>query len=210
MNRIFLLINLLLMIIVFSFNSCIIVKYDNKEEIEFEPEIDVSPKPIIELSNTMIRSSKGDMIAFLPKDWFLINVENQFSNDIIAVAVNKEYNMSVVFSTIRVEPEFENKIEEEGLYGLAWYAYNKREKKSAGNIKQIGKYQGIKMGIRKFVKYEYAIKNEAITSKSVVFISTTNDYYEFSLVPMSINGNKLPKTQEINDIFNSILTGIKF
>lgn len=193
-----------------SFNSCIIVKYDNEDEIEVEQEIDISPKPILELSNTMVRSDKGDMIAFLPKDWFFVDVEEKISSEVLFVAVNKEYNLSVIFSNINKSDEYDEKISDEGLYALAWYSLMKKEKKSAGNIKQIGKYQPIKMGPRKFVKYEYAGGNAAAATKSAVFISTIGQYYEMTLIPMIVDGNPIPKQQEINDIFQSILTGIKY
>lgn len=199
-----------LALISFSINSCIIVKYDNFEEIEVEQEIDISPKPILELSTTMVRSDKGDMIAFLPKDWSFVDVEEKISSDVLFVAVNKEYNLSVVFSNISKSDEYDKKITDEGLYALAWYSLMKKEKKSAGNIKQIGKYQPIKMGPRRFVKYEYAGGNAAAATKSAVFISTIGQYYEMTLIPMIVDSNPIPKQQEINDIFQSMLTGIKY
>jgi len=195
---------------VFSFNSCIFVKYDNDEKIEIEPEIDLSPKPLVELSNYMVRSHSGDMIAFLPKDWFLVNTENQISSEVFAVAVNKEYNLSAVFTNHKNTEEFEAKFNQEGLFGLAWYALTKKEKKSAGLVKQVGKYQSLLMGTRRFVKYEYSTTTGTIISKSAVFKSTLNEYYEFTLVPLSVDGNSIPKQQEINDIFQSILSGIKY
>lgn len=204
-NRIF-----IFFILTFIFQSCIFIKYDSEEEIEISPEIDISPKPIMELSNTMIRSSRGDMIALLPKDWFLVNLEDQISNEVIAVAVNKEYNLSAVFSNLKNRDEFEAKIKKEGLFGLAWYSYTKKEKKSAGNVKQVGKYQSIAMGTKKFVKYEYSASPGSATSKSVVFISTLGEYYEMTLIPMNVNANPQPQQQIINDTFQSILAGIKY
>ena len=190
-------------------SSCIIVKHD-EQIIEKEPELAISPKPLISLSDSFIRSEKGDMIAFLPEGWFLINVENKLSPDIIAVAVNPAYNMSVVFSTMKNKSSFVSKVEQEGLFGLAWGFLSKRSNKTAGMVKQIGKFQSITMGSRKFVKYEYSSTSGAIVSKSAVFVSSTNDYYEFSLIPVSVNGNLLPETAEINNVFQSVLAGIKY
>jgi hypothetical protein len=185
------------------------VKHD-EQIIEKEPEMAVSPKPVIPLSDSFIRSTKGDMIAFIPDGWFLINVENKLSPDIIAVAVNPEYNMSAVFSTIKNAGTITKKVEQEGLFGLAWSFLAKRGNKTSGMVKQIGKFQSITMGSRRFVKYEYSSTSGAIVAKSAVFVSSTNDYYEFSLVPINVNGNLLPETAEINNIFQSVLAGIKY
>ncbi len=201
---------MIFVIFAITFNSCIIVKYDNEEEIEVEKEIDISPKPILELSNNMLRSEKGDMIAFLPKDWFLVDVEDKISKDVLYVAVNKSYNLSLIVSNLSHSNEYEKRIRDEGLYALAWYSFVKKENKSAGNIKQIGKYLPIKMGTKRFVKYEYAGGNAAAASQSAVFISTIGEYYEMTLLPMVVDYNAIPKQQEINDTFQSILAGVKF
>jgi hypothetical protein len=201
--------NIALISLIVFLSSCIIVKHDN-EILEKEPEVAVSPKPVIPLSDNFVRSVKGDMIAFLPEGWFLINVENKISPDVIAVAVNPEYNMSAVFTNMKNSSAVVKKVEQEGLFGLAWSFLSKRENKTAGMVKQIGKFQSIIMGNRRFVKYEYSSTSGAIVAKSAVFISSINDYYEFSLIPINVNGNLLPETAEINNVFQSVLAGIKY
>jgi hypothetical protein len=201
--------NIVCLSLLILLSSCIIVKHD-EQIIEKEPEVVVSPKPVLSLSDSFIRSEKGDMIAFLPEGWFLVNVENKLSPDIIAVAVNPEYNMSAVFSTIKNASPVDKKVEQEGLFGLAWSFLALRGNKTAGMVKQIGKFQSITMGNRRFVKYEYSSTSGAIVAKSAVFVSSTNDYYEFSLIPINVNGNLLPATAEINDVFQSVLAGIKY
>lgn len=201
--------NIVCISLLVSLSSCIIVKHD-EQVIEKEPEMAVSPKPMLQLSDNFIRSEKGDMIAFLPEGWFLINVENKLSQDIIAVAVNPEYNMSAVFSTLKNSGSIDKKVEQEGLFGLAWSFLAKHGNKTAGMVKQIGKFQSITMGNRRFVKYEYSATSGAIVSKSAVFASSTNDYYEFSLLPINVNGNLLPASADINNVFQSVLAGIKY
>lgn len=190
-------------------SSCIIVKHDD-EYIQIEPEIAISPKPIIPLSETMIRSSKGDMIAFLPHGWFVVDPKDKVSPDIIAIAMNPEYNISAVFSVIRHSAAVQEAYEGEGLYGVARFSLGKRERKTSNVVRQVGKYQKMNIGSQEFVKYEYSTTGGAIKAKSVVFISTANEFYEFSLVPMIIDDNPLPSFAETDDIFTSILTGIKY
>ena len=70
-------------------NSCLIVKYPESKEVHST--ISLSPKPEIPMSDILVRSKQGDMIAFLPKDWFYVNVFEKASADVFAVAVNPEY-----------------------------------------------------------------------------------------------------------------------
>lgn len=199
---------LILLFCIIAISGCIIVKHE--EFVYVEPEIAISPKPLIPLSETMVRSAKGDMIAFLPKGWFFIDPKERVSPDIIAVAMNPEYNMSAVFSVIRHSATVQEAYENEGLYGLARISLAKRERKTAGIVRQVGKYQKINIGPQEFVKYEYSTTGGAIKAKSAVFISTANEFYEFSLIPMIVDDNMLPSFMETDEIFTSILTGIKY
>ncbi|MCO5250290.1 MAG: hypothetical protein M9949_02575 [Candidatus Kapabacteria bacterium] len=197
------------LLILTTVSSCIIVKHDD-EYIQIEPEIAISPKPIIPLSENMIRSVKGDMIAFLPQGWFVIDPKDKVSPDIIAIAINPEYNLSAVFSVIRHSATVQEAFEGEGLYGVARMSLGKRERKTSSVVRQVGKYQKLNIGLQEFVKYEYSTTGGAVKAKSVVFISTANEFYEFSLVPMIVDDNPLPSFSEADDIFTSILTGIKY
>lgn len=189
--------------------SCIVVKKDS-EQIEREPEISLSPKPRLKMSDDLIRSSQGDMISFIPEGWFFVAANNELSPDIIAVAVNPEYNLNAVFSVIRNNASAKGTIDNEGLFGLARISFQKKERKTAGAIKQIGKYQGITMGNQQFVKYEYSATGGVAVAKTVVFRSSTDDYYEFTLTPLQIDNNKLPSKEEFDDAFQSILASIRY
>lgn len=199
---------LILVLVAINFNSCIVVKHEDNNEIK--QEITLSPKPKIDMSDNLVRSYKGDMISFLPEDWFLIDTKEDLSPDIIAVAVNKEYNLSAVFSVIRNDAYINEVVQNEGLFGLARSAIDKRAKKSAGTVKLIGKYQKVNIGTQEFVQYEYSATNGAVNAKAAVFISNVDEYYEFSLVPISVNGNPLPDSKYIEDVFDSFLTSIKY
>lgn len=190
-------------------NSCIVVIHEQKT-YEIEPEISLSPKPVLKMSETLIRSEKGDMIAFLPNDWFLVNVESKVSPDIIAVAVNPDYTLTATFSVLRNNELIKETVDKEGLFGLARLSLERRENKTVGLVKQIGKYQTINMGQQEFVKYEYSNTGGALLAKSAVFISSTGDYYEFSLVPINVLKNIMPSKRDIDDIFQSFLASINY
>jgi hypothetical protein len=189
--------------------SCIIVVHENKK-IEYDPEITLSPKPILKMSDVLIRSDKGDMIAFLPVNWFLIDVESRINKDVIAVAVNPDYTLSAVFSHIRSNEIIEETFSKEGLYGLARVSLERRENKTLGSVKQLGRYQTINMGNQEFVKYEYSITGGALMARSAVFASSTSDFYEISIIPINVKNNIQPNSREIDELFQSFLASIKY
>jgi hypothetical protein len=150
------------------------------------------------------------MISFIPDGWFLVNLEEDVSPNIIAVAVNPDYNISAVFSEIRSNAAVAETVEKEGLFGLARIAMAHRERKSGGNCKLFGKYQKINIGNQEFVKYQFTTTGGAILGRSAVFISSVGEYYEFGLIPMSVNNSPLPSSKDMEDFFNSFLTSIKY
>lgn len=203
------LIKLLIISLFLIANSCIVVIHEQKT-YEIEPEISLSPKPVLKMSETLIRSEKGDMVAFLPNEWFLVNVESKVSPDIIAVAVNPDYTLTATFSVLRNNELIKETVDKEGLFGLARLSLERKENKTVGLVKQIGKYQTINMGQQEFVKYEYSNTGGALLAKSAVFISSTGDYYEFSLVPINVLKNIMPSRRDIDDIFQSFLASINY
>ena len=197
-----------LFILLFVIGGCVVVKQE--EEPDYTPPVILSPKPDIEMSDELIRSKAGDMIAFLPKNWFLIDVKDKVSSDVIAVAVNPDYTLSAVFSHIKTSEQIDKTFEKEGLLGLARISLARHERKTAGGLKQVGKYNPISMGKNRFVKYEFSSTAGALISRVAVFASSRNDFYEFALIPMDINGSKVPPSEEFDRIFRSILTTINF
>jgi hypothetical protein len=190
-------------------NSCIIVKEKEQKE-EVKTSISLSPKPEIDMSDQMVRSTLGDMIAFLPKDWFFVDGEDKAPAEVYAIAVNPDYSLCAVFSEIRKNDEIDEIVKKESLMGLARLSYEKHNKKSAGSVQLVGKFQNMVLGQKNFVKYEISNSNGAITSKVIVFQSDMNHYYQFTLIPMDIQGKPIPPKEEINKIFNSILATIRY
>jgi hypothetical protein len=189
-------------------SSCFVVL--EEVETDIAPVITISPKPIIPMSDTLVRSVKGDMIAFLPKGWFFVDVEDKISSDVFAVAVNPDYTLSAVFSCIKSDESVNELVAKEGLIGLARSALTKKQIKSGDAIKLTGKYAMINMGTLSFCKYSYSTTGGALSALSVVFISSLNQYYEFAIVPMNIKNKFIPPQKEIEDIFTSIVTTIQY
>ncbi|TAL67908.1 MAG: hypothetical protein EPN82_12550 [Bacteroidetes bacterium] len=172
--------------------------------------VNLSPKPEIPMSDKLVRSKKGDIIAFLPQDWFFVDVEEKASADVFAVAVNPDYTLSAVFSTIRKNEVTDSVVIKEGLLGLARTSLSYHENKTAGAVKQLGRYSLIQLGTMSFAKYNFSNSSGALVTQTAVFKSSINQYYEFSLIPMNISGKPLPAQNEIDKIFNSIIATIQY
>jgi hypothetical protein len=200
-------IKILLILAIITLHSCIIVKNDTGEDKPLV--LNLSPKPEIPMSDELVRSKAGDMIAFLPKGWFLIDVEEKASNDIIAVAVNPEYTLSAVFSSIRNSDELDNVVAKEGVLGLARYSLSKHSKKTAGAVRQVGKYSTINMGPFSFGEYEFTTGG-SMSTKVAVFVSSVDEYYEFALMPMNVSGRAMPGAPDLEKVFRSVLTTIQY
>ncbi len=195
--------------IIFVLNSCIIIKEKEQKE-EIKTSIALSPKPEIEMSDQMVRSGLGDMIAFLPKDWFFVDGEEKAPAEVYAIAVNPEYSLCAVFSEIRKNDEIDEIVKKENLLGLGRCSFEKLNKKSAGTVQLIGKFQNLVLGQKNFVKYEISNSSGVITSKVVVFQSEMKNYYQFTLMPLDVQGKPIPAKEEFTKIFNSILATIKY
>lgn len=191
-------------------NSCIIVKYDN-QDTDVAPEISLSPKPEIPMSDILVRSSKGDMIAFLPMNWFFVDIEQDISSDVFAVAVNPEYNLSLVFSLLRLNDAITEQVKQEGLLGLARLSLNKKERKSAGIVEHTGKFRTVKFGTLDFAKYEFTTTGGALIARSAVFSSSLGQIYEVSLIPLNdVSLNPIPQAADLDMLFHSVLSTVKY
>lgn len=187
-------------------SGCLIVKQDSIEESK--QIVKLSPKPEVQMSEEIVRSKEGDMIAFIPKDWFFVNVEDKASTDVYAVAVNPDYTLAAIFSTIRKNKQIDDIVNKENVIGLARVFFEKHQNKTAGNCKQLGSVASLNMGPLLFGKYNYT--SGSSKNRAAVFISSLGNYYEFAMVQMDFRGKPIPDQADIDKIFNSILATIQY
>ncbi|MFN8366231.1 MAG: hypothetical protein U0Y96_03195 [Candidatus Kapaibacterium sp.] len=194
----------------FLAQGCLFVSEEKKPE----PPPVALPKPEIPMSEDYIRSKPGDMLAFIPKDWFLIDVEGKASSDVVAVAVNKDYTVSMIVQSIRKTDIVEQTVSKEGVIGLARLAFEKRSRKTAGTVRMLSTITTATMGDKTFGLYEFtadsATSTRLMRSHSAVFVSSINNYYECSLVPTTISAMPPPDEIEMNKTFRSILAALQF
>jgi len=152
-----------IIILIIAVNSCIVVKYDNKST---EPPVvyDLVPQAQIAMSITLLRSDSGDMIGFLPVDWFFVDLGEDAPKETFTVAVNPDYTLSAVFSEIN-----SNKNQ---LLEVAEQTYQTQLQKSGGKAKLIGNFKIVNVGRMQFMTYQVTTTAGAIVSNVAVFKST--------------------------------------
>ncbi len=202
-------INLILFVVILVIaSSCVVVKHESEQPPP--PVLEFSPTPEMEMSDVMVRSDYGDMVAFLPKDWFLVNLEGDAPVDVIATATNKDYTIALVFSRLRKNENNDEIVEREGLLGLARIALDKRADKTAGAVRLAGKYSEINMGPRKFAKYEFINPDLRLRGISAVLISSLGNYYEVSVIPMNLTGIVPVSQYDLDRVFSSVLATVQY
>ncbi|OGU61058.1 MAG: hypothetical protein A2X64_10475 [Ignavibacteria bacterium GWF2_33_9] len=198
----------LAMIFILTASSCIFVKV--KEKPVEEVFVDVIQKPEIEMNEDALRSTKGDMISLIPKNWFFVDLGENTPRDIFAIAVNPQYTLSVVFSTYPSNEVIDEIFKAQNLIGLSNYSFDKKQKKAMGGLIKEKRISTIKSGNLNFVVYNYRTKTQPIYSQTAVFKSSNGAIYEISLVPMNISGYSLPPEKDIETIFKSILATVRY
>lgn len=189
-------------------SSCIVVKYDKKQQ-EAPQMIELSPKPQITISNQVVRSDFGDMIAFLPEDWFFVNLEDSRKN-VFSTAVNQDYSLSLVFDELTKTDDLKRIIKNRDYSELGKYSLDEQKNRSNSRLTQINYFQEIQIGELKFVTYYTTSTSGALLSRSAVFITEFGNCYRMTLLPMDILGKPIPSIDQMDVIFESILTTVKY
>ena len=192
-----------------TLTSCLFVKAPEQKQSTSE-DMPLSPVPLIPMSDELIRSLQGDMIALLPEGWLMLDPSGTMSDHVIAVAVNPEYTLTAVFSSIPDAGSSRDAVESEGLLGLARIAYGQRTRRTAAGVKLVGTYSMQELGTRQFGLYSFSGMGGTLKSRSAVFVSTLGNYYEFSLVPVNVSGRDIPSDADQQVIFSSILATIQY
>lgn len=178
------------------------------EEEEFYPPMALSPKPEIEMSRNVVESKSGDMIAFIPKGWRVLEKDLYPSPDVFAIAVDSTMTLSAVFSKIEA-PEKSVKEEADQIKELMRYAMQRHKQKSSGSIAQIGKGRTLTIGRRTFGMFEFA-GLDGLHTKAVVWKSNAGNHYECALVPLDLMGLRVPDDSVNSRVLRSITTMIMF
>lgn len=193
-----------------AFTSCIVVKYEGSpDDDSTQTIIELSPKPEIPISRSILRSEPGDLIAFLPEEWFFIEAKPDSLSSISAMAVNPDYSLGLVLSGLPKNNTTAEAYEQEGIAGIGKLSFGLHQAKATGNLKLAGKYKVTTIGSNNFCIYDMTLGGDKI-GKTAVLVTGSYNYYELSLIIMNIKEKPLPSEAEFNKIFNSILTTVVY
>jgi hypothetical protein len=166
-------------------------------------------KPVVPMSDEVVRSEMGDMVSMLPDQWSLVNLETNMPTQVFSVAVNTQYTAGLIYSVLRKEDTFEQTYQKEGLTGIGKISLSKRDHKMR-NIKRIGDFEEVLVGTKRFCTYRYTTDNGSTLSRVAVFRSSFGNYYECTLADMTFTGRKLIAREDMDNIYLSVLATIDF
>lgn len=188
--------------------SCLFVKAP-KQDVHQPEHAEPSPLPKLEMSDELVRTSQGDMIALLPKGWVLLDPGMSASESILVVAVNPDYSCSAVFSNVNLTASTQQTVAEDDLLGLARHAFSLHQRKSGGVTKLVDSYAIDTLGTRLFGTYSFT-GTGGMRTRCAVFTSTLGNHYQFAVVPLASSGREVPSDRLQEQYFTSILATIQF
>lgn len=179
-----------------------------KAEVE-RPLRQLASKPVVVMSDEVVRSELGDMVSLLPAEWSLVNIETNMPVQVFSVAVNNSYTASLAYSVLRKEENFDQVFQKDGLVGIGKISATKRDTKMR-NIKRLGDFEEVIVGTKHFCLYRYTTDNGATLNRVAVFRSSFGNYYECTLSDLTFTGRKLIPRDEMESIYASVLATIDF
>lgn len=169
----------------------------------------LATKPVVLMSDEVVRSETGDMVSLLPSEWSLINLETNLPTQVFSVAVNPSYTSTLIYSVVRKEENFDQIFQKDGLIGITKIAAQKRENKMR-NIKRLGEFEEVLVGSKHFCIYRYTTDNGATLNRVAVFRSSFGNYYECTLADMTFTGRKIMSRDDAESVYLSVLATIDF
>ncbi len=196
--------------LVFALSSCIVVKYESSEgDGEAVTVIELSPKPEIPISRNVMITNQGDLIAFIPEEWFFVEAAPDSASPIIAMAVNPDYSLGLVLTGLPRDNNTAEAFELEGIAGIGKLSFGLHQAKAGAGLKLAGRMKTTTIGGSKFCLYDMVLGGGRI-GKTAVLVTDSYNYYEITLITMDVKEKPIPSEAEIDKIFNSILTTVVY
>jgi hypothetical protein len=199
---------LLILFVAVALPACLFVK---APEEKFDVQnVALSPQPEIPMSDDLVRTRAGDLIALLPRSWVFLDTKNEASAEIVSVAVNPDYTLSMVVSSIPGAESSKESIESDGLLGLARSTFQKHVRKTGGQAKLVGLYRIAQLGARRFAAFDFSTNGGSLRTRCAVCVSSLGNNYEIALAPLTVTGKDVPDPLEQERVFRSILATVQY
>lgn len=199
---------LIILFVAIALPSCLFVKApDEKFDVQ---NVALSPQPEIPMSDDLVRTRAGDLIALLPRSWVFLDTKNEASAEIISVAVNPDYTLTMVVSAIPGAESSKESIESDGLLGLARATFQKHVRKTGGQAKLVGSYRIAQLGARRFAAFDFSTNGGSLRTRCAVCVSSLGNSYEIALAPLTVTGKDVPDPLEQERVFRSILATVQY
>ncbi|MFM8280055.1 MAG: hypothetical protein ACKN9Y_00465 [Bacteroidota bacterium] len=177
------------------------------EEEEFYPAMALSPMPEISMSQKTIESKEGDVVAFIPEGWYLLQKDMFPTNNVFAMAVDSTMTLTMVFSKLTIPVK--DSVSSKDVNGMMRFAMQQHIAKSGGLVQQIGKGRPLLIGRKTFGYISFA-KANAMSTKALVWRSNAGNHYECALVPLEMTSTPVPSDSMQTTIIRSIASMILF
>ncbi|MCS6965824.1 MAG: hypothetical protein NZ473_03555 [Candidatus Kapabacteria bacterium] len=168
--------------------------------------VELSPEPGIPLAEDPVRSALGDMLFFLPKGWFVLNLGERAPAGMVAVGVNPEYTLALTVLLLRQARK--DSAGQYNLVELAQQSFARRQARTAGAIRLASDFTIVRIGPKTFVLYRF--KNGVRYVRVAVFASSIGTVYEVALVPLSLRAIDPPSEEECSRLFEGVLRAVQF
>ncbi|MCS7176085.1 MAG: hypothetical protein NZ960_00430 [Candidatus Kapabacteria bacterium] len=168
---------------------------------------ELTPEPGIPLNPDPVRSAQGDVLLFLPKGWFPLELGDKAPRGIVAVGVNPEYTLAVTVAKLYPRAPSDT-ARQYDLLELARQSFVRRQMKTAVGIRLIGDFAIVRVGQKAFATYRFAGVGRHV--RVAVFVSLLGVAYEVALVPLLLRVIEPPPEEEQEQLFESILRALQF
>ncbi|GBD06643.1 hypothetical protein HRbin21_00439 [bacterium HR21] len=167
---------------------------------------ELTPEPGILLAENPVFSPAGDLVIFLPRGWFALDLGERAPAGTVVVGVNPEYTLALTVVLFRRAPA--DTAGQYDLLELARQSFARHQARSAGALRLSSDFNVVRVGMKSFVVYHFS--DGGRTVQVAVFVSSLGTVYELALFPLSLRAMEPPTEQERERMFYGVLRALQF
>ncbi len=194
-------VSVVLITVLFSIQSCIVVKRDKPQIIEVTPP-QYTKAGNIPLSGDVLLSINGDFGMQVPKDWST-EVKPPGREDIQVIATDPTETLYLVITS---EGKFNGEVSEIDNNEINEISESiLKERLSRGSATRIGDTEANKFQDIIYSTFQTTSTGGGTKSRNAVFVTPGNNIYAVSLLPMNDILNSMPPDEILDQLFDNLL-----